>query len=317
MSVNQINSTNTKNGLTLQVGKIHYCSIRQYVAKVDQFMYLLELEHVLFPAHTNMKVKSDFRAALNRTKKSINHLKNKLFGMANSVEPNCSKLAEMRNRRKRKGIDLSPPIINDSNEAPKRVKFTEDDKKCDVIDITDDDEISNVDTFAVDNVSQPNKVDAFAINDVLQPKNVDNLVVNTVSQPVNVDASAVNCTNRAQKASAFSATDSKINEAAISLLALKNQPVTDIVHLKKVEKPMTVTQRVTLLNRGELIERIRTYGRQRVDLYKSKKAMVESISPTSNNNSGVINLPQKELPIVEINGISYAIDTVDFEVLPF
>jgi hypothetical protein len=44
---------------------------------------------------------------------------------------------------------------------------------------------------------------------------------------------------------------------------------------------------------------------------------VKLASPVSNTHTEVVKIPQKELPVVEINGVSYSIDTVDFEVLPF
>lgn len=276
-----------KNRLTLQAGKSHFCSIRQYVTKIDQFLYLLELDHVLFPAYTNMEVKRDFRVALNRTKRSVTNLKNKLFKIAD--KPNGVKMTEMRYKRKRKGEDLSPPSPKNCKKGPTRFQFTSCKKDSDIIDITSDDERSNVDTFAVNSTNQSGKVDAFAVNNTEQPQKVD----------------------------AFTAEDSKMNEAAISLLTLKNKPVTSIVHLNKINVPMKNTQRLTLLNRDDLIERIRTYAKQRIDLSKSQVETVKLTSPASNTHTEVIKVPQKELPVVEINGVSYSIDTVDFEVLPF
>ncbi len=36
---------------------ISHFNVRQYVGKLDQFIYMLELNHILFPAKTGMNVK--------------------------------------------------------------------------------------------------------------------------------------------------------------------------------------------------------------------------------------------------------------------
>ena len=93
----------------LKIGRSPHFNVRQYVGKLDQFIYMLELNHILFPAKTGMNVKRDFRIALKYTKAAVNNLKSKLFCLSNSNKLSPLKLASMRCKRKKRGIDLSFP----------------------------------------------------------------------------------------------------------------------------------------------------------------------------------------------------------------
>ena len=93
----------------LKIGRSPHFNVRQYVGKLDQFIYMLELNHILFPAKTGMNVKRDFRIALRHTKAAVNNLKSKLFCLSNSNKLSPLKLASMRCKRKKKGVDLSFP----------------------------------------------------------------------------------------------------------------------------------------------------------------------------------------------------------------
>jgi hypothetical protein len=102
-------SKNLEEETVLKIGRSPHFNVRQYVSKLDQFIYMLELNHILFPAKTGMNVKRDFRIALKYTKAAVNNLRSKLFCLSNSNKLSPLKLASMRCKRKKRGIDLSFP----------------------------------------------------------------------------------------------------------------------------------------------------------------------------------------------------------------
>jgi len=100
---------NLREETVLKIGRSPHFNVRQYVNKLDQFICMLELNHILFPANTETRIKRDFRNALKCTKTSVNNLKSKLFCLSNSNKLDGVKLAAMRCKRKKRGVDLSFP----------------------------------------------------------------------------------------------------------------------------------------------------------------------------------------------------------------
>jgi len=96
-------------GRVLKVGRSPHFNVRQYVNRLDQFICMLELNQILFPANTGTQIKRDFRNALKCTKSSVNNLKSKLFCLSNSNKLDSVGLAAMRFKRKKRGVDLSFP----------------------------------------------------------------------------------------------------------------------------------------------------------------------------------------------------------------
>ena len=146
-------SKNLKEETVLKIGRSPHFNVRQYVSKLDQFIYMLELNHILFPAKTGMNVKRDFRIALRHTKAAVNNLKSKLFCLSNSNKLSPLKLASMRCKRKKKGVDLSFPktigpsrfvtnseVSHDKSDLTNNQNIVEIDleKDVEIIDISDD-----------------------------------------------------------------------------------------------------------------------------------------------------------------------------------
>lgn len=143
----------------LKIGRSPHFNVRQYVSKLDQFIYMLELNHILFPAKTGMNVKRDFRIALRHTKAAVNNLKSKLFCLSNSNKLSPLKLASMRCKRKKKGVDLSFPktigpsrFVTNSEASHNKSDLTNNqniveidlEKDVEIIDISEDrDEVRN------------------------------------------------------------------------------------------------------------------------------------------------------------------------------
>gem|GEM_PF-5019992 len=143
----------------LKIGRSPHFNVRQYVGKLDQFIYMLELNHILFPAKTGMNVKRDFRTALKHTKAAVNNLKSKLFCLSNSNKLSPLKLASMRCKRKKRGIDLSFPktigpsrFVTNSETSHNKFDLTNNqniveidlEKDVEIIDISEDrDEVRN------------------------------------------------------------------------------------------------------------------------------------------------------------------------------
>ena len=149
----------SKEEAVLKIGRSPHFNVRQYVGKLDQFIYMLELNHILFPAKTGMNVKRDFRTALKHTKAAVNNLKSKLFCLSNSNKLSPLKLASMRCKRKKRGIDLSFPktigpsrFVTNSETSHNKFDLTNNqniveidlEKDVEIIDISEDrDEVRN------------------------------------------------------------------------------------------------------------------------------------------------------------------------------
>lgn len=120
---------------TLGEGRRQYYSIRQYVTKLDQFLYLLKLDHIIFPPHAMKENKRDFQASLNRAKRSVNNLKNSLFRLApNNLKPKGYRIAAKYRRKKEANL----PPLEQGNDVIKKVRTFNDDSETEIIDIADE-----------------------------------------------------------------------------------------------------------------------------------------------------------------------------------
>lgn len=50
---------NSREETVLKIGRSPHFNVRQYVNKLDQFICMLELNHILFPANTETRIKRD------------------------------------------------------------------------------------------------------------------------------------------------------------------------------------------------------------------------------------------------------------------
>jgi hypothetical protein len=267
----------SKEASSLRVNRPQYYTVRQYVAKMDQFLCALELDHVLFPAKSPKEVRRDFDASITDAKKSVNNLKEQLFKLSNYSKPSQSSLTGIRDRERKKDNILFPNTL---------VKVSQNVKGIETIDIT------------------------------------------TEEMPEIIDITVQN------KEADLSLT----NEAALSLLALKGDQ--DISKIQSISLPRKIRKQILqprLLEQGyygtgDIIHNLRT-SPNKLHITKSinlLKKQVSSVNPVSNSvivNNPYLHTPSKPIevkmtdlsstnPTIEIDGTTYAVSVVDFEVIP-
>jgi hypothetical protein len=267
----------SKEASSLRVNRPQYYTVRQYVAKMDQFLCALELDHVLFPAKSPKEVRRDFDASIIDAKKSVNNLKEQLFKLSNYSKPSQSSLTGIRDRERKKDNILFPNTL---------VKVSQNVGEIETIDIT------------------------------------------TEEVPEIIDITVQN------KEANLSST----NEAALSLLALKGGP--DTFKIQSISLPRKIRKQILqprLLEQGyygtgDIIHNLRT-SPDKLHITKSINLLKKQISPPNPVSDSVIvnnpylSVPSKPIevnmtdlsstnPTIEIDGITYAVSVVDFEVIP-
>ena len=279
MSSKAIDKLDSKSNeaVSLRVNRPQYYTTRQYVAKMDQFLSALELDHVLFPVKAPKEVRRDFNASMTDAKKSVNNLREQLFKLSEYTKPSQSSLTGIRDRKRKKDNILFPNTL---------VKVAQNVSKIETIDITREE----------------------------MPEIIDITVQN--------------------KEADLSLT----NEAALSLLALKGDQ--DIFKTQSISLPRKIRKQILqprLLEKGyygtgDIIHNLRT-SPDKLHITKSINLLKKQISPPNPVSNSVIvgnpylSTPSKPIeanipdlsstnPMVEIDGITYAVSVVDFEVVP-
>ena len=131
MSNKKIGKLDSKSSerISLRVNRPQYFTTRQYVAKLDQIMCSLELDHILFPTNAPKEIRRDFDATMDCAKKSINNLKQRLFKLSTYTKPSHLSMTKIRSRKRRSDTRLFPN---------KLVKVSQNPSEIETIDITKD-----------------------------------------------------------------------------------------------------------------------------------------------------------------------------------
>ena len=277
MSNKKIGKLNSRSSerMSLRVNRPQYFTTRQYVAKLDQIMCSLELDHILFPTNAPKEIRRDFDATMDCAKKSINNLKQRLFKLSTYTKPSHLSMTKIRSRKRRSDTRLFPN---------KLVKVSQNPSEIETIDIT---------------------------------KDVPDIIMVTEPEA------------RAELSLA--------KEAALSLLSLKGNNETPVEQTnplsdKSVEPaPSTGLSTPGYYKSGNKIYKLHTT--QSISSWRKRIASINPISPgfSSLSNTRVTEpclylytkptvadmqkLASTET-VVDMNGISYAVAEVDFEVLP-
>jgi hypothetical protein len=158
MSNNNPNSLdpNINDSTCLKISRPHYYTIRQYIAKLDQFLCLLELDQVLFPSYVAKEMRKNFSTLLKNTKKSVNNLKTELFRLSKNTKPNGRQMSDMRFRKRK--IEDNLPLRN------KLVKTTKNAGEIEIIDITDSGETETVKISAPCNQADLSQMNEAAVS---------------------------------------------------------------------------------------------------------------------------------------------------------
>ena len=274
--------------LTLNVGRRHFCSIRQFVTKIDQFLYLLEFDRVMFPAYTNKRNKNDFLKSLNCAKKSIDNLKNQLFKLSDDSVPRGRKYSALRYNLYRKERKLSDTVPMENN-LDEQIIAPEIESEIEVIDIADD-------------LSQSEIAHISVANDT------SNSVIN--QQTEEAALSLLSIRNRVK--------DNVILKKP-ETLQFKRPTV---LHLKRPEK-LKSSPTTTIWSLQDAIEKCKTdqslnFNQTRPDvdslilnLKNMEAAKMTSVIPF--NKNGMPSLLFNPEPVLSIDGVLYKVSEVDIE----
>ena len=273
MSNKKIGKLDSKSSerISLRVNRPQYFTTRQYVAKLDQIMCSLELDHILFPTNAPKEIRRDFDATMDCAKKSINNLKERLFKLSTYTKPSHLSMTKIRSRKRRSDTRLFPN---------KLVKVSQNPSEIETIDIT---------------------------------KDVPDIIMVTEPEA------------RAELSLA--------KEAALSLLSLKGNNETPVEQTnplsdKSVEPaPSTGLSTPGYYKSGNKIYKLHTT--QSISSWRKRIASINPVSSTLTNTKApepclylytkptVADIQElaSTKTVVDMNGISYTVAEVDFEVL--
>ena len=270
------------NETTLKVNRSHYYTIRQYVAKMDQFLCALQLDHVLFPATISKEVRSDFDLSMRRTKRSINSLKTKLFRLAELAKPHRRLMTGIRQRKRKKEEKLFPPSSSE----------------IETIDITGEEKSEIIDVIIPDQEVDPSPVREAAMS--LLALNGGQEVPEAKTSNLPKDPETPTPKQGLVNQEYYSSGNKIYKLHTTQSINLLKKPINP-------ENKLHITQRINLL-------------RKMISSSNPDQNTVQINKPYLYSYSGpIIAQPQKSTPVtplIEINGISYSVSEVDFEVLP-
>ena len=268
--------------MSLRVNRPHYFTTRQYVAKMDQILCALELDHVLFPTNAPKEIRRDFDATMDGAKKSISNLREKLLKLAIYTKPSHLSMTKIRSRKRRKDNRLFPNRL---------VKISQNPSEIETIDITKD-----VPEIIV--ITEPE-----AIAELSSTKEAALSLLSLKSGREKL-VEQVNClSNKPEKS------------APILLTHGFCRTGNKIYNLQTSPNKLPITQNINLWRK-----RISTIMEKQISPLNPVSNSVVVTNPYLPTPAMPIIAKMPDLssakPIIEIDGINYSVSVVDFEVAP-
>jgi hypothetical protein len=274
--IDKLDSKN-KEASSLRVNRPQYYTIRQYVAKMDQFLCALELDYVLFPAKAPKEVRRDFDASITDAKKSVNNLKEQLFKLSKYTKPSHSSLTGIRDRERKKDNILFPNTL---------VKIAQNVSEIETIDITREETPEIIDITVQNKEAELSLTNEAALSLLALKGDQDILKIQSISLP------------------------SKVRKQILQprLLEQGYYGTGDIIHnLRTSPNKLHITKNINLLKKQ--ISSLNPVSNSVIVnnpyLPTPSKPIVANIPDLSSTN-----------PTIEIDGVTYAVSVVDFEAIP-